>query len=85
MRDNVVRCRIARATIRDTVIAEIDALPPDAQERVLRYVRSLASPEVRGVPGRTLVRFAGVMTRSEAAEMDRAIARACEGVDAGEW
>ena len=76
---------MAKATIRETVIAEIDALPPEAQERVLSYVRSLSSPEVRGVPGRALVRFAGIMTASEAVEMDRAIARACEGVDAGEW
>lgn len=76
---------MAKATIRDTVIAEIEALPPAAQKRVLRYVRSLAPLGVRGVPGRSLVRFAGIMTRSETVEMDRAIARACEGVDADEW
>ena len=73
------------ATIEDELRERIARLPPDQKRRVLEYARSLDESTVRGVPGETLLRFAGVMSEAEAREIAREIEEGCETVDARDW
>jgi hypothetical protein len=67
------------------ILKEIDRLPPELQQRVLEFVRTLHSSFTEGTPGKELLRFAGILTPEEADLMERAIKEDCEQVDPGEW
>jgi hypothetical protein len=61
------------------------ALAPEQQRQVLEYARSLGAAPRQGVPGETLLRFAGTMSREDAAELARAVEEDCEVVDPHGW
>ena len=69
----------------DKVIEQLKDLPQEMQWRVLEFTRTLAVSTPRGVPGRHLLRFAGIVPPEEAALMREAIEQGCEQVDAHEW
>jgi hypothetical protein len=61
------------------------ALAPEQQRQVLEYARSLGATPRQGVPGEALLRFAGTMSREDAAELTRAVEEDCEAVDPHGW
>jgi hypothetical protein len=61
------------------------ALAPEQQRQVLEYARSLGAAPRRGVPGEALLRFAGTLSREDAAELARAVEEDCEVVDPHSW
>ena len=67
------------------LLKEIDQLPPALQRRVLDFARALADSAPQGVPGDTLLQFAGIMAPAEADEFLRGIEEDCEKVDPNEW
>jgi hypothetical protein len=71
--------------IRDEIVARVDKLSPDVQERVLRFVSSLGTAVPLGESGALLRRFSGLLDPASAHEMIQAIEDDCERVDAGEW
>jgi hypothetical protein len=71
--------------VRDEIVARVDKLPPEMQEKVLRFVASLAAPAPKGESGAALRQFSGSLDRISAEEMRRAIDGECERVDASEW
>lgn len=71
--------------IKEEILREIDHLPLHSQKRVLDFARTLRSTLDQGVPGRELLRFAGILTPGEGKLMNRAIEDACERVDQDEW
>ena len=71
--------------LRDEIVARVDKMPPEMQERVLRFVASLGTSSSRGASGTSLRRFSGSLDRASAREMIQAINEECERVDAGEW
>lgn len=60
-------------------------LPLEQQRHVLAFVRALVTAQVRGVPGQTLLRFAGAIDASDLASMAQAIEEGCERVNGEEW
>ena len=60
-------------------------LPAHQQRKVLDYARSLSAPRPAGVPGRSLLVFAGSIPDDDAAEMKKAIDADCEKIDADDW
>jgi hypothetical protein len=56
---------------------QLSALTPDQQRKVLEYARSLSEGAVRGVPGASLQRFAGIISDEDAREMKAAIEEGC--------
>ena len=66
------------------ILNEIHKLGKGQQVEVLEFVRSLAKPEIEGVPGKTLLRFAGTIDREDLDKMAEAIQADCEGVDPNE-
>jgi hypothetical protein len=72
------------ADVQTQLIAQLDRLPLPKQQSVLEYARSLSDPPRKGVPGDTLLRFAGTFTGEEAKEFLRA-SEDCRKVDDDEW
>jgi hypothetical protein len=71
--------------VRDEIAAQVDKLPPEMQDQVLRFVTSLAAPAIKGERGAGLRVFSGSLDSVSAREMIRAIEEECERVDAGDW
>ena len=65
--------------VRDEIVAQVDKLPPETQERVLRFVASLAVPAPKGESGSVFRSFSGSLDAVSAREMIRAIEDECGG------
>lgn len=66
--------------IKQEIVEELDKLTPELQLQVLTFVRKLRLSPAEGVPGKELLRFAGILTPEEAGLMERAIGEGCERV-----
>jgi hypothetical protein len=65
--------RFRRVDIREEIVARVDELPAELQERVLRFVTSLSATAPKGESGAALRRFSGVLDPKSAQEMVEAI------------
>lgn len=70
------------SSIREEIDQVLDDLTPEMQEKALGLLRTLARP--KGVPGRELLRFSGIISKEDARAMSEAI-EDCERVDLNEW
>lgn len=77
--------KMSATPIKQEIVKELDKLTPELQLQVLTFVRKLRLSPAEGVPGKELLRFAGILTPEEAELMERAIEEGCERVDQGEW
>ena len=68
-----------------TVVEQMLVLPDDVQRQVLNYLQDLRATLHRGIPGKQLVQFAGLITPEDLDQMQQAIERDCEQVDDDEW
>ena len=66
------------------IAKHLEELPPDLQERVLRFVASLSPAAPVGENGATLRQFSASLDSLSAREMIQAIEEECERVDAGD-
>ena len=71
--------------IRLEIARQVEKLPPETQEQVLRFVASLAASAPTGEKGANLRQFASSIDSVSAGQMIQAIEDDCERVDAGEW
>ena len=76
---------MASASVRKEIIAELNRLGAEQQLRVLDFARGLTAAKPRGVPGKALLSFAGVISPDDARAMTRAIEEGCEKVNLDEW
>lgn len=67
------------------IVERVEKLPPKLQAEVLRFVTSLPMHAPTGESGAGLRQFSGLLDRTSAEEMNRAIEEHCERVDSGEW
>ncbi|RJQ40001.1 MAG: hypothetical protein C4550_04305 [Nitrospiraceae bacterium] len=68
--------------IKDNFMAQFDKLPLDLQLRALDFVKSLIP---KGIEGKNLLRFEGIIPVDDLRLMTKAIEENCEKVDIGEW
>ncbi len=68
----------------ERVVKQMETLPEVKQKQVLEFIEKLKGFP-RGVPGKELLRFAGVISPEDIALMDKAIAEDCERADPNEW
>lgn len=73
---------MTNASIKDSLISQLDKLPYDLQLRVLDFVKALIP---KGVEGKSLLQFEGAIPSDDLQLMARAIAEGCEKVDISEW
>lgn len=69
-------------SIKDSLIAQIDKLPSELQRRLLDITKTLIP---KGVEGKVLLRFEGVILADDLELMSKAIEEGCEKVEVSEW
>ncbi|NJL61696.1 MAG: hypothetical protein HC903_07540 [Methylacidiphilales bacterium] len=74
-----------KISIIDEVVEQLKIMPQHLQWQVLEFVRTLVKPQVRGVQGQQLLRFAGSIPSDDLQLMREAIEQGCERVDVDEW
>lgn len=72
-------------TLETEIQKQLLQLPLEQQRQVLEFARALVAARVRGVPGRTLLRFAGLVETDDLALIKQAIEEDCEQVQPHEW
>jgi hypothetical protein len=70
---------------KEVLVDQIGRLDYGNQRRVLDFAKALASAGRKGVPGKQLLSFAGVIPPEDLGEMRNAIEEHCEKVDRNEW
>jgi hypothetical protein len=78
-------CGSRKMDVKQEIAKQVEKLPPETQEQVLRFVASLASSAPEGEKGANLRQFASSIDSVSAGEMIQAIEAECESIDAGEW
>jgi len=68
---------------KEEIIRELDKLDKDQLNEVLQFTRQLSAP--KGVPGETLLRFAGRISLEDLALMEQAIEEDCENIEPDGW
>ena len=64
---------------------QLSQLPLEQQRQVLEFARALVTARVRGVPGHSLLQFAGLVESDDLVLMKQAIEEDCEQVHPNEW
>jgi hypothetical protein len=67
------------------ILEQVQGLAPKEQQLVLEFARALAVSRPRGVAGKDLLRFAGIIPKEDLKAMSAAIEEGCEQVNANEW
>jgi hypothetical protein len=73
------------ASVKGEIIEQLDALPYELQRRVLDFTRALTLSAPKGVPGKQLLHFAGLIQPDDLQVMAQAIEAGCERTDLNEW
>ncbi|MGA2194400.1 MAG: hypothetical protein ABSH40_03950 [Bryobacteraceae bacterium] len=71
--------------VRQEIAKQVEKLPPDMQEQVLRFVASLSVSAPMGENGARLRQFSSSLDSVSARQMMQAIDEECERVDARDW
>lgn len=69
----------------EKVVEQLRTMPPELQWRVLEFTRALSISTPRGVPGKDLLRFCGMISIADLEQMREAIDQGCEKIDTNEW
>jgi len=73
---------MADAFIKDKIIAQIDNLPYELQLRVLDFAQGLV---LKGIKGKELLKFEGIIPPDDLQLISKAIEENCEKVDTNAW
>ena len=76
---------MVNSTLETEIQEQLSQLPLEQQRQVLEFTRALVTTRVRGVPGHTLLRFAGLVETDDLALMKQAIEEDCEQVHPNDW
>jgi len=71
--------------ILNEITKKIKSLPDNLQRQVLIFVDALQVSSLRGVSGKSLLEFAGIISQDDLSVMGQAIESGCEQVDGSEW
>jgi hypothetical protein len=69
---------VTHSSIKQEIVKQLDHLPLEQQRRVLDFTRALALSSPKGVPGRQLLQFAGILEEEDSQAMIQAIDAGCD-------
>ena len=75
-------------SLKEEILHKLDQLPTSMQRRVLFFADALLQSEPKGVPGRDLLEFAGILSKEDADAIEAAIEEGCEQIvedEVDEW
>ncbi|MCP4346915.1 MAG: hypothetical protein GY795_15480 [Desulfobacterales bacterium] len=64
---------------------QMATLPYDMQEQVLKFIKELKLSPKRGVTGRNLLKYAGLISSDDLQVMSEVIRTDCGRIDINEW
>ena len=70
---------------KEEIVNEIGRLDYGNQRRVLDFAKALSAVGRKGVPGKRLLSFVGLISPEDLCEMKNAITEHCEKIDRNEW
>jgi len=73
------------AALKEELLKHLEHLPSELQRQVLELSRAMARSAARGIPGKQLFRFSGILSQEDASAMAQLIEEGCERVDPNEW
>jgi hypothetical protein len=71
--------------LEEEICEHLQQLSLEQQQQVLGFVRAFGATKVRGMPGQTLLRFAGTINASDLTTLAQAIEEGCEHIHAEGW
>lgn len=74
-----------RTPFENDLLTRVRTLSEDERRRVMSFAEALADTHPVGVPGSTLLHFAGTFEAETLRDIERAVEEGCERVDADEW
>lgn len=74
-----------KTAIKIQVAKRLDKLPLELQKQVLDFTEELVMSVAKGVHGKQLLKFSGVITEKDADAMMQTIEESCEKVDLNGW
>lgn len=72
-------------SIKQEIIEQLDKLPIGMQKRVLDFTQALVLSMPKGMTGKDLMKYVGIISPEDAKAMQKAIEEGCEKVDKNEW
>ncbi len=73
-------------TVKQQIDRKLEVLPVDVQRKVLFYIDHLTESSIqRGISGKKLAHFAGILSEEDAKELSHIIEEGCEKIDGNEW
>lgn len=79
------QAEMVEPAVKERILADLDRLSPEEQQRAAELVHGLVSPLPNGASIENLLRLAGTLDEESAREMMEAIEEGCEQVDVDEW
>ena len=69
----------------DEVVEQLKTMPKHLQYPVLEFAQKLLETEIRGIPGKQLLPFAGSISPEDLQIIGKTIKQDCEQIDINEW
>ncbi len=76
---------MTRPTLETEIREQLSRLPLEQLRQVLEFTRALTMARAHGVPGQTLLRFAGLIDADDLGTMQQAIKEDCGQIQSNEW
>ena len=76
---------MSHTTLETAIQEQLVQLSFEQQRQVLEFARALVIARAHGVPGQTLLRFAGLIEADDLVTMQQAIKEDCEQIQPNEW
>jgi len=68
-------------SIKEEIVEQLDKLPVGLQKRVLDFTQALILSMPKGLSGKDLKKFVGIISPEDAKAIEKAIEEGCEQVD----
>jgi hypothetical protein len=72
-------------SLKEDIIDQIENLPHELQVKVLDFAKLLQNKVPKGVAGKDLIQFEGVIDVEDLRLMAETIEEGCEGIDTNGW
>lgn len=76
---------LGSASLKKEILDQINTLPSELQQKVLEFIHSLTRGLPKGILGKNLLKFAGIISLDDLKIMIETIEDGCEQIDVHEW